>query len=205
MKGQEIRAFLSEVRAAPTEKGTIRFEGYAAKFNVWSQNLGGFREMIMPGAFADSISRGDDVRFLMNHDPNYVGGRTASGTLKLSEDDTGLHFECDAPDVEWTRALKISVERGDINQCSFCFRLNDIGDDEWHWARERGQLDERIIHRAELMDVSIVTFPAYLDTEASARSAHDAARAAEKERADAKARHNINYLRRRMALREREA
>lgn len=80
----EVRAFKSEVRASPAEDGSgaLRFEGYAALFNSWSQDLGGFREQIAPGAFTKALTA-DDVRALMNHDPNYVLGRNRSGTLVL--------------------------------------------------------------------------------------------------------------------------
>jgi HK97 family phage prohead protease len=119
----EVRAFATEVRASPVEDGSgaLRFEGYAALFNSWSQDLGGFRELIAPGAFTKALTA-DDVRMLMIRDPNDVLGRNRSGTLMLSEDDRGLRFEVTAPKPQWARDLHESVKRGDIDQCSFGFR-----------------------------------------------------------------------------------
>lgn len=203
MSAREIRAHLCEVRAAPEGKG-LRFAGKAAKFNVWSQDLGGFRERIEPGAFAQTIQE-DDIRALLNHDSNYVLGRNRSGTLRMWEDDEALHFELDAPDTGWARDLKVSVERGDINQCSFGFRAQD---EEWVWAAPgSGELDERTVKRAKLFDVSIVTYPAYLETEASVRSAnaaHADAREAARKKAEEGRRSNIDIMRRKLALKEKE-
>jgi hypothetical protein len=164
----EVRAFSTEVRASPAEDGSgaLRFEGYAALFNSWSQDLGGFREQIAPGAFAKSLLA-DDVRALMNHDKNYVLGRNRSGTLVLAEDDRGLRFEVTAPNTQWARDLAESVKRGDINQCSFGFQA--VRDD---WRRADG-IDERTLLEVRLFDVSIVTYPAYLDTNANVRSCAD--------------------------------
>lgn len=164
----EVRAFASEVRASPLEDGSagLRFEGYAALFNSWSQDLGGFREQIAPGAFAKSLPA-DDIRALMNHDPNYVLGRNRSGTLVLAEDDRGLHFDVRAPDTQWARDLAESVKRGDIDQCSFGFQA--VRDD---WRTADG-IDERTLMEVRLFDVSIVTYPAYPETSANVRSCAD--------------------------------
>lgn len=162
---KEVRAFASEVRASPADgdAGGLRFEGYAALFNSWSQDLGGFREQIAPGAFSKALLA-DDVRALMNHDPNYVLGRNRSGTLTLQEDERGLHFDVRAPDAQWARDLYESVKRGDINQCSFGFMAIR---DEW---RTVDGMDERILQEVRLFDVSIVTYPAYESTSADVRS-----------------------------------
>lgn len=212
MSATEIRTHLCEVRAAPEGNG-LRFGGYAAKFDRWSEDLGGFRERIAPGAFAEAVAA-DDVRCLMNHNPDRVLGRTRSGTLRLFEDDVGLRFEVDAPDVSWARDLRESVQRGDIDQCSFAF---DALADDWVWADPGSRaLDERTVRRAKLYDVSIVTYPAYTDTVASVRSAqavHDGARAAAKARSDGGSDGNagtpegcrkLNNMRRRLALKEKE-
>lgn len=198
MSAMEIRAHLCEVRAAPEGNG-LRFEGYAAKFDRWSEDLGGFRERIAPGAFARSISEGDAVA-LLNHDPNYVLGRVRSGTLQLEEDATGLHFVVEAPDVGWARDLRESVRRGDITQCSFAFRPIR---QEWKWAQPgKDVMDERTLIEVELDDVSIVTRPAYPDTEVYARSARDV-RDDERKRAIAEAQNpGVKHRRRRLELEE---
>jgi HK97 family phage prohead protease len=167
---REIRTMCREVRAAPAEDGKLRFEGYAAVFNEYSEDLGGFREIILPGAFKDAL--GGDVRCLMNHDPNYVLGRPKSGTLQLDEDERGLHFIVTAPDAAWARDLYLSVERGDIDQCSFAFSVNEGGE---VWRKTDGGA-ERVLVSLSLYDVSIVTYPAYPGTQAKVRSAEEVLR-----------------------------
>ena len=169
MKKKEIRTLCAEVRASPQDDGKgLKFAGYAARFNEWSEDLGGFRERIAPGAFRRSIGV-DDVRALFNHDPNYVLGRNGAGTLRLSEDEHGLAFEIDGPDTSWTRDLHTSVERGDISQCSFAF---EVEAEEWARREWDGHmLDERTLKEVRLYDISIVTYPAYEGTSVSARSA----------------------------------
>lgn len=161
----EVRAFATEVRASPVENGSgaLQFEGYAALFNSWSRDLGGFRERIAPGAFAKALTT-DDVRALLNHDKNYVLGRNRAGTLVLTEDERGLRFEVTAPNTGWARDLAESVKRGDINQCSFGFQT--VRDD---WRTTEG-IDERTLLEVRLFDVSIVTYPAYEATRADVRS-----------------------------------
>lgn len=165
MPKREIRTFCSEVRASPREGGGLRFEGYAARFNSPSEDLGGFIEDIAQGAFTEAIAR-DDVRALFNHDPNYVLGRTAAGTLTLEEDENGLRFDVDAPDIGWAKDLHESVKRGDIDQCSFAF---DVEQDEWTRGKD-GNPDRRTLKKVRLYDVSIVTYPAYQATSVHARS-----------------------------------
>ena len=161
---REIRPMDAEVRASPGAAGERRFEGYAARFNSPSVNMGGVVEDIAPGAFAETLD--GDVRALFNHDPNYVLGRTSAGTLTLSEDENGLRFEISAPDTAWARDLHASVQRGDINQCSFAFETME---DEWQRGAP-GEPDRRTLKKVRLLDVSIVTYPAYQATSVSARS-----------------------------------
>lgn len=168
--GVEMRAVGScQVRSlieGQDNQNDIVFTGYAAVFNEWSNPLGKFRERIAPGAFAKAIQE-DDVRALMNHDANYVLGRNRSGTLRLWEDDHGLGYEVQAPDAQWARDLRESVRRGDVSQCSFSFIA--VRDE---WSASQG-VHERTLLEARLYDVSIVTYPAYPMTEASARSAEN--------------------------------
>ncbi|EFC86459.1 HK97 family phage prohead protease [Parafrankia sp. EUN1f] len=149
-----------EVRADHAGNKTI--EGYASVFDSRSQNLGGFVERVRPGAFAQSLADGDDVRALMNHDSNFVLGRRASGTLELAEDSTGLHYRITPSNASYARDLVIAMERGDVSQSSFGFITNPDGDE---WAYTEDQFPLRSLLSVRLVDVSPVTFPAYLDTE----------------------------------------
>lgn len=139
--------------------------GHAAVFNLLSDNLGGFREKILPGAFTKAIQE-DDVRALFNHNPDHVLGRNKSGTLRLMEDKTGLRVEIDPPDTQVGRDLQVSMSRGDINQMSFGFRVMP-GDAEW--SEDAAGLAIRTIKKASLFDVSPVTYPAYPQTDCALR------------------------------------
>lgn len=144
----------------------ITLRGYAAKFDVMSENLGGFREQIAPGAFADVLK--DDVRALFNHDANQVLGRTTAGTLRIAQDSTGLYYEVDLPDTQAARDLATSIERGDVSQSSFAFRVAPNGD-SWD-ENEDGVIIRTITKFARLYDVSPVTYPAYPDATIGMRS-----------------------------------
>jgi len=156
-------AQIQAVRMAGDEGMLLR--GYAARFNSYSKDLGGFKERIQPGAFSTAVKERADVRFLTNHNPDSVMGRTKNGTLKLREDSEGLYFEVLLPDTQQGRDLRTTIERGDMDQCSFAFTV-DEGDDEWaEDVDERGnRFVARTLKRVNLFDVSAVTYPAYEDT-----------------------------------------
>ena len=154
-----------EVRKADqSSASTLR--GYAAVFNTLSQPLCGFREQIAPGAF-DGVLNGD-VRALFNHDPNHVLGRTLSKTLRLNVDKVGLFYEVDLPDTQAARDLTTCIDRGDVSQSSFAFRVAPNGD-TWD-ENEDGIIIRTITKFAILYDVSPVTYPAYLDATVDVRS-----------------------------------
>jgi hypothetical protein len=166
-KELERRSYNVEIRGISGEEGSKKLRGIAAVFNSMSEDLGGFRELIAPGAFKASLEQ-CDCRALFNHDPNMVLGRTTSGTLRLQETDAGLEFEVDLPDTEYSRNLQTLMDRGDINQCSFGFSVSDGGDiwfqdEEKNWVRT-------IITVGRLYDVSPVTYPAYPETSCAMRS-----------------------------------
>lgn len=144
--------------------------GYAAKYNVPTMIGSWFQETIAPGAFADAVAN-DDVRALFNHDPNYVIGRTASKTLTLSEDTTGLAWRATPPPTTWARDLAASIERGDISGCSFQF-ICEV--DQWDYS---GEVPCRTLIKCGLVDVSAVTFPAYEDTDVNNMAARTLDRA----------------------------
>lgn len=138
-------------------KGSTFISGHAAVFNKDSENLGGFVERIAHGAFDEVLN--DDVRCLFNHDPNHILGRTKSGTLKITSDAEGLHYENDMPDTQTARDLATSMERGDVNQSSFAF---EVLEDNWE-KLDDGTWLRTILKVKRLHDVSPVTYPAYPD------------------------------------------
>lgn len=144
--------------------------GHAAVFNERSENLGGFREIVAPGAFAEALKK-DDVRALFNHDANFVLGRSAAKTLRLAEDDRGLAYEVDLPDTQTIRDLVIGpVERGDISGSSFGFRVLPNGQ---NWTEDDEGVLIRTLTAVRLYDVSPVTFPAYPQTDVALRCLND--------------------------------
>ena len=146
-----------------TDTGPVKISGYASVFNSRTSIGDYFDEVIKPGAFARTLSDNDDIRALFNHNWDNVLGRTKSGTLQLIEDERGLKFELDLPDTSTARDLAASMERGDINQCSFGFSI-DEGKETWDYSVEPAL---RSIHEVELYEISVVSIPAYDDTEAA--------------------------------------
>ncbi|AZP73455.1 HK97 family phage prohead protease [Pseudomonas poae] len=159
----ELRA----VQLPDGQAGAPKIAGYAAVFNKRSDVLGGFFvELIAPGAFDDVLTQ--DTRGLFNHDPNYLLGRTTSGTLRLSVDERGLAYEIDTPDTLTIRDLVVApIARGDMSGSSFAMRVAP-GGDTWH--EEDGVVVRTIYKVAELRDVGPVSFPAYPDSSAAQRS-----------------------------------
>lgn len=160
---KETRAFdISKFNTrSENEEQNTSIEGYAAVFNSKTRIGSYFDEVIEPGAFSRSLSENGDVRALFNHDWNNVLGRTKSGTLNLKEDEKGLNFNVELPNTSVARDLSESMARGDINQCSFGFFVTD---EEWDYSVEPAL---RTIKEVELFEISVVSIPAYDDTEAS--------------------------------------
>ncbi|KXY80128.1 HK97 family phage prohead protease [Bacillus cereus group sp. MYBK12-2] len=144
-----------------TEEQPSKITGYAAVFNSKTTIGGWFDEVIEPGAFARSLSENGDIRALFNHNWDNVLGRTKSGTLRLEEDEKGLKFEIELPNTSVGRDLAESMSRGDINQCSFGFWITE---ENWDYSVEPAL---RTIKEVELYEISVVSIPAYDDTEVS--------------------------------------
>jgi len=167
MSDIERRAFIAEgLKIEKRDNEPARLRGHAAVFNALSEDLGGFREQITPGAFADAIAT-DDVRALFNHDPNFVLGRNRSKTLILSEDARGLAIDILLPDTQTVRDLVVApIERGDVSQMSFGFSVRPGGQD---WAKDDEGRVVRTLKKLRLFDVSPVTYPAYPQTDVAVR------------------------------------
>jgi HK97 family phage prohead protease len=155
------------VEVRDKKPGVRTIGGYAAVFNKYSSNLGGFVEQVAPGAFNRSNGRGfPGVIARHNHDDNRLLGTTAAETLRLSIDENGLTYEVDPP-MSRVDVVEL-VERGDVRQSSFAFSKVE---DEW------GETDQgvllRTLHEVRLIDVAPVNSPAYPDATVALRSLAD--------------------------------
>lgn len=160
MSNKEIRA-METIKAVDDEKMIV--EGYALRFNTLSNDLGGFVETISPEALKEADL--SDVRCLIDHDSSKVLGRTTSETLELKVDDEGLYFRTQLPNTTYAKDLYENIRLGNINQCSFGFILDENGDE--FEKREDGLFKRTLRKIKSLFDVSIVTYPAYNDTDVS--------------------------------------
>lgn len=162
MKKIERRTYtVQDVEIRQSEDGKMRLSGYAAKFNSASVPLP-FIEKIAPGAFRKTLSETPDVRLLVNHEGLPLA-RTKNGTLRLEEDAIGLRFDAELPDTQEARDIYTLVQRGDVDQMSFAFRVI-----RQKWSQDR---QERTLTEVSLADgdVSVVTYPAYQATSVEAR------------------------------------
>lgn len=164
MRTLETRSTSGVVEFRAADAGEM-LAGYALKWMRYSQNLGGFVEQVHRSAFSKSLADGVDVLARYNHDDNMLLGRTSSGTLRLSEDDTGLLYEVDLPDTSVARDLAALARRGDVHQSSFAFYT--IEED---WSLTDNGFPLRNLLAGQLVDVAPVNMPAYLDTSSALRS-----------------------------------
>lgn len=148
-------------RRDATDEQPAQIKGYASVFNSPTIIAGCWKEQIESGAFSKTLNE-DDIRALFNHNWDNVLGRNKAGTLMLNEDEHGLAFDVDLPQTTVAKDLSISMDRGDINQCSFGF-IPTI--DEWDYSDP--DMPVRTIKEVQLFEISIVPLPAYDDTEAS--------------------------------------
>ena len=162
---REIRKLAKlEVRATPD--GGAVLQGYATVYNYaydlgGGPDAGGFTEIIASGAAAKSAGEAD-VRLLVNHDGIPLA-RTRSGTMTLESDDIGLRVTAQLdPTNPMAASLRSAMERGDMDQMSFAFKVLR---DSWD-----AQYNVRTIHEVKLYDVSVVTYPASPATVAKLRS-----------------------------------
>ena len=153
------------------DSDAIGFTGHAAVFDspTWIGSASwGFEEVIARGAFTKSIAE-SDVRFLHNHDSNWLLARTAAGTARLAEDAVGLAVDAELAPTTQGRDIEVLLERGDLTQMSFGFRIIK---QTWEWIErdDETSYERRTIQEAALYDVSTVAYPAYDDTDAGLRS-----------------------------------
>jgi uncharacterized protein len=155
----ELRT-ISGVQLRAAKGADFVLEGIAASYNMPSKPIPGgpagmpFIEKIKRGAFARALHEKQDVKALFNHNPNYVLGRVKNGTLQLSDTDTGLAFRVQLNDKSQThRDIYANVRSGLVDECSFAFVAKG---EKWNAG-----YTQRALTDVDLLDVSIVTDPAY--------------------------------------------
>jgi len=162
----------SQKRSRDAAKTSGRMvSGYAARFDMPTKIGGtnGFIEVIRRGAFARCIRERQDVRCLLNHDPNHIVGRTTNGTLTLAEDERGLKFRCDVANTQVGNDLLENLRTQNLSGCSFSFSVPSTGGDRWSSTIDGStgkRCDLRELLSLDLYDVSTVVYPAYGGTSA---------------------------------------
>lgn len=138
------------VEVRQLEDGRRVIAGRAVPYGQLSTDMGGWREVIDKPAFDIA----GDIRALWQHDSSQVLGRSTVGTLRMAEGDDGIYVEIDPPDTQWARDALISIERGDVSGFSFGFISR----------RDRWDSNVRHVLLGDLLEVSVVSWPAYETT-----------------------------------------
>ena len=153
-----------QIRSENINSNEKIIEGYFAVFNTPTKLTEGLYEELAPTAFDESL-KNNDIRCLFNHDTAVVLGRTGNDTLKLHTDEKGLYGSVVInPNDKQACDIYERVARGDITSCSFGF---------FSVEEEPIQVEDGVkyrVHNADTLEVSIVTFAQYEETEIKARS-----------------------------------
>jgi HK97 family phage major capsid protein/HK97 family phage prohead protease len=157
-----------EKRTSKLEQEGSKLVGYAAVYApALSEDLGGFREKISPGAFDKSLESNADIRALWDHNTSQPLARTTNGSLKVSSDKRGLRVEIELPEgVSYADDLRQLVRSGVVNQMSFGFLVPPGGDT---WDKDEDGNALRTLNSIDLHEVSVVSIPAYPDTTVALR------------------------------------
>jgi len=144
--------------------------GYASVFNSPSEPIRHrgreFREIIAPGAFRKDLEAGKDIRAFIDHDSSKLIGRRSANTLRLEEDSKGLRVEIDLPNTQEARDLKENMFLGNIDQMSVGFLVREGGES----FERRGGHIVRTVTDISLIEVSVVSIPAYSEAKVDLRS-----------------------------------
>lgn len=156
------RGLLNECK----EEEGREIRGLAIVFNKWSNDLGGFKERILPNSISQELIDSSDIIANMEHNSQdylLARSRNGQGTLKLQLQEDGLHFSFTAPETEKGEELLYNIRNGNLFECSFAFTVPSDGTGE-RWFKEDGLMRREIKKIDGLYDVSIVSRAAYSDT-----------------------------------------
>ena len=149
---------LGDIDSLQSTTSSTSLIGYAAVFNSLSYDLGGFREVIQPGAFKASLKSPNNIHALFQHDENLKLADRHSGTLRLRETAKGLFSDIKLRADKFSQSVARAVKMGLYDKMSFGFRTEKA-----HWFVKNGGLI-RVLQIARLSEVSIVKNPAYEET-----------------------------------------
>ena len=129
-------------------------EGWAVHYGVEVERWWGIME-IAPKAFADSIGKPAEIRILAQHD-----SWTPIGLARaFTDSDTGLYMSSEVnTETQAGREVMSNVKAGIL--AAFSVGFNTIDYEVVKVGIGAKAYEKEIITRAELMEVSIVTFPA---------------------------------------------
>jgi uncharacterized protein len=171
---KEIRSYSPENQEefrAFEENGKKFITGYAARFDIKSRLLTErgqtFYEIIEKGAFTDVLSQNPDVIANINHNRGQIMARTKSGTLSLSQDEKGLIYRFEVPNVSYANDVYELIKRGDMFESSFAF---NVSDKNYQKTSVPNDFPLRTLSKIDkLYDVAIVVDGAYSNTDVVAR------------------------------------
>jgi HK97 family phage prohead protease len=160
VKTKTERSFSIGVELRAAAGSDFALAGIAASYDKPSKPIPGpngtFTEYIRKGAFTRALRQKQEVKALLNHNANFLLGRTKNGTLTLTDTPAGLAFRVQLnPKMVSHKDLYASVKRGDISECSFAFAVPKGGDS---WSAD---YSKRTLLDVDLFDISVVTDPAY--------------------------------------------
>jgi HK97 family phage prohead protease len=123
IQGLELRA------PAAGGSGLLQFRGYASVTGTGYEMydmFGSYTEEVEPGAFGSSLARADlDVPLVLQHQDLRRIARTTNGSLRLSEDSSGLLVQADLdPADQDVQYIEPKLRSGLIDEMSFKFRIN---------------------------------------------------------------------------------
>lgn len=147
---------ISEIRSETDEEGKRRIVGLIP-FNRLSDDLGGFKERILPTAFANSLNSSNDIFALLNHNSDERLARRSNGSLKLRQTDNGLYVSLNPTTASWGRDALALIDDDLADGLSFGFNIRAS-----NWTKEE-DMPVRNLVDVDLREVSLVYDPAYRD------------------------------------------
>lgn len=155
----DIRTLDNVVRTIPTEDGKLKIRGTAIVFDKPSQDMG-FVEYIKPEAVRNlDFSK---TMLLYNHESSKILARSNAGNLKVQVTERGVDFEAELPQTTLAKDVYEDVRSGNLQGCSFGFKIAKDGDD-WD-TRDDGTIVHTIRKINNIAELSITPIPAYLQT-----------------------------------------